>query len=304
MENFAIGVHAKLHVKVAKPFATTVDAPRRLTAGVQCCCHQYKVTSKMASAQSPSDEELKAVLEVATAAARQAGALMRQHVGRIDVEKEKATYQDLVTACDKACQDTIEAAIKSSFPTHDILGEESVPSGWAASTAAIDAKLRAVADGLPTPWLWIIDPIDGTTNFVHGIPCSVVSIGVAYKDSVVVGCIYEPYRDEMFTAIKGQGAHLNGRPIHVDSVNTTVARSLWGYGLHHTHHVGGIMIRGLHAMLKVSRGCRSLGSAALHLAYVSCGRLTGFWELDLSSWDVGGCSLVHVDLSAYAMQHI
>jgi myo-inositol-1(or 4)-monophosphatase len=243
------------------------------------------------STSLPALEELHAVRLCAEAAARQAGEIMRKHAGNIEVDKAKASYQDLVTAADRACQDAIEAAIRASFPTHDILGEESVPAGWAASTAAIDAKLKAVEGGSPTPWLWVIDPIDGTTNFVHGIPCSAVSVGVAYRDRVVVGVIYEPYRDEMFSGVLGGGATLNGRPVAV-AKEAALSKALFGYGLHHTHDVGGVMCRGLDAVMRVSRGCRSLGSAALHLAYVSCGRLTGFWELDLSSWDVAAGSLL------------
>jgi myo-inositol-1(or 4)-monophosphatase len=232
-----------------------------------------------------------AVLGVAAAAARAAGAIIRRHAGAIDVDKTKASYQDLVTEADRAAQAAIEAAIAASFPTHAVLGEESVPPGAAASAAALAEKLAAAAAGAPTPWLWVIDPIDGTTNFVHGVPCSVVSIGVSHGGVLVAGVVYEPYRDELFAAAAGRGATLNGRPIAV-AAEPALSRALIGYGLHHTHHVGGAMVRGLDAVMRVSRGCRSLGSAALHLAYVAAGRLTAFWELDLSSWDIAAGALL------------
>jgi myo-inositol-1(or 4)-monophosphatase len=239
------------------------------------------------------------ILKVAVAAARAAGQVIRTSSGRIAIEKTKASYQDLVTAADRECQTIIEKAIADSFPDHGILGEESVDPGSKASAAAIERVLSQSKE-----WTWVIDPIDGTTNFVSGIPCSVVSIGVARKKagvpsdasiasqwSVDVGVVYEPFRDELFTAIRGEGAFLNGAPISV-SRETEMKGALFGYGLHSQAHVQATMVKGVGAICSVARGGRNLGSAALHLAYVSCGRLTGFWELDLSSWDLAAGSLL------------
>ncbi len=118
----------------------------------------------------------------------------------------KASAQDLVTVVDKACQDDIEGAVLDAFGApgeggsgHHLLGEESVAAGSAASTAALDELLAS-------EWLWVVDPIDGTTNFVQSAPLSVVSIGVAFRGEVVVGVIYDPYRNELFSAVRGQGA--------------------------------------------------------------------------------------------------
>lgn len=239
----------------------------------------------MTAASSAATDELARILEVAVGAARAAGAAIKDGAGRTAVEKSKASDIDLVTEVDKHCQSVIEKAIADNFPSHKVLGEESVAAGAAASTAAIDA----LAD---SEWLWIVDPLDGTTNFVHGLPLSVVSIGIAHKGVVVVGVVYEPYRDELFTAVRGRGAFLNGTTrLHVAD-ETELKRSLWAFGLHHTQHVCRTMVRGMGAIADISRGCRTLGSAALHLAYVAAGRLTGFWELDLSSWDISAGSLL------------
>ena len=257
-------------------------------------------TSSSSTSPAYTLSQLQSILNVAEEAARLAGAIILQHAGNIDIDKEKAGYQDLVTAADKACQNIIEETIKNYYPDHNILGEESVEAGYLASTAAINNLLTTStttssspsSSSVTSPWLWIIDPIDGTTNFIHGVPCSVVSIGIAYNGIMVVGCIYEPYRNEMFTAIQNQGTYLNKKRVKVSNQETKLSQALLGYGLHHTHLVGNLMIQGLSIMLLHTRGCRSLGSAALHLAYVSCGRLTGFWELDLAAWDIAAGSLL------------
>jgi myo-inositol-1(or 4)-monophosphatase len=237
-------------------------------------------------ATAPDVLLLESISITAQRAARQAGALIRARAGNVDVAATKASSMDLVTVVDKECQTVIQGAFADAHPEVSFLGEESVPAGSEASASAI-------ADYASRPgFLAIVDPIDGTTNFVHSIPFSAVSIGVAYNGIVVVGVIYEPYRDEMFTAIRGQGAFLNGSTrLHV-STETSMGSALFAYGLHNTKHVCQVMIKGLSSMSDVTRGCRSLGSAATHLAYVAAGRFTGFWELDLSSWDLAAGSLL------------
>ena len=241
-------------------------------------------TTAAAAAGAPAAELLDAILAVAVSAARGAGALMREHAGRTAVDKAKATSQDLVTAVDTACQELITAAVAGAFPEHAFLGEESVPPGAEASAAAIRALVAR-------EWLWVVDPIDGTTNFIQGLPASVVSIAVAHRGTVMVGVIYEPYRDDLFTAVRGRGARRNGEPIAV-SPDAAMRNAVFGFGTHHTPHVCSAMLRGVGAVAPRCRGVRSFGSAALHLAYTACGRLTGFWELDLSSWDIAAGSLL------------
>jgi myo-inositol-1(or 4)-monophosphatase len=132
----------------------------------------------------------------------------------------------------------------------------------------------------------IVDPIDGTTNFVHSVPLSVVSIGVAHRGELVAGVIYEPYRDELFSAMRGGGAHLNGRPIHVSVRETKLSESYLYFGTHSTARVREPMLKAVGHMASRVRAVRSLGSAAIHLAWIAAGRGTGFWELDLNSWDL------------------
>jgi myo-inositol-1(or 4)-monophosphatase len=219
-------------------------------------------------AHSSHDALLDRILDVAVSAAKEAGGLMRSRLGRTPVGKTKFTTKDLVTEVDIKCQAAIQAHITASFPEHSMLGEESVPPGSAASASAL-------AEFAAKEWLWIVDPLDGTTMFAHGIPSSVVSIGVAHKGTVVVSCIYNPYLEELFTAIKGRGAFCSGERIHVANDTTEMAGALWATGFHHTEHIGGLMVKALATLLRASRGVRCLGSAAMHLAYVAAGRFTG-----------------------------
>ena len=237
-----------------------------------------------------SSSELASILSVAVNAARAAGKLIlgaRGSVVGTAVESTKSGFQDLVTVTDKACEDSIGAIIHESFPSHVILGEESIAPGREASKAAV----VAVSDA---EWVWVIDPIDGTTNFVSGIPMSCVSIGVAHRGVVVVGVIYEPYRDELFSAVRGEGATLNGAAIHVAHVDG-MRNALFGFGTHNNPRVGHAMIRAADGFVDTARGLRAFGSAAIALAYVSCGRLGAYFEIDLSSWDLAAGSLLVVE---------
>jgi myo-inositol-1(or 4)-monophosphatase len=186
-------------------------------------------TRRTYATMSSAIYDLDEILRVASDAAKAAGTLMRARAGVTVVDKTKASSQDLVTEIDRQCQQIIEDAVTSNFPSHHMLGEESVPAG-------ADASARAIQEALSKEWLWVVDPIDGTTNFVQGIPCSVVSIGVAHNAEVVVGVIYEPYRDELYTAVRGKGSKLNGVPIHV-SPETSIKNAVYGFGTHHTKHV-------------------------------------------------------------------
>ena len=231
--------------------------------------------------------DTRAVLAVAIRAARVAGARIKTFTGGAPVLSTKADYCDLVTAEDRRCQDDIQAVIIEAFgDTHLFLGEEDVPPGAEASAAAIAAFL---ARGKP---LWVVDPIDGTTNFASGLPISCVSIGIANAaGAVCVGVIFDPHRDELFHAVRGGGAFLNGSPIRVAAAPDLRA-SLWGWGLHHARHVGKTMLRAADVFSDNVRGLRGLGSAAIELAYVACGRLAGFFEFELCAWDLAAGSLL------------
>lgn len=210
--------------------------------------------------------DVEPMLHVAIEAARAAGAHMKSHLSTSRVEKTKSSKDDLVTVVDKQCQDLVFATISKTFPRHDFLGEENVAPGSEASA-------RALNDMRSKEWLWIVDPIDGTTNFVHHRPASVVSIACAHLGEVVVGVIYDPYRDELFTAQKGKGAFLNGQPVHV-SQEASISEALVGFGLGTKDSVKGPMLDYAREVAATCRGLRLQGAAAIELAWTAAGRQT------------------------------
>jgi myo-inositol-1(or 4)-monophosphatase len=173
------------------------------------------------------------------------------------------------------------------FPNHDFLGEEDVPPGKEASSAALDAKLSGDSSG----WLWIVDPIDGTTNFVHGMPLCMPSVAATYQGQVMIGVIYDCHRDEIFTAVKGRGAYMNGERISVGP-QETIGEAIVAMGSPPAVESMQMSLKGVQALMPVVRTIRMLGSAALMLAWVANGRLTCYWEYDLSSWDMAAGSLL------------
>lgn len=172
-------------------------------------------------------------------------------------------------------------------PIIKYLGEEDVPPGKEASAAAIDAKLA----NNPSNYLWIVDPIDGTSNFVHGMPLCMPSIAVAYKGEVLVGVIHDVHRFETFTAVKGRGAYLNGKRINVGT-QSTIGDAIVAMGSPPAVESMEMSLAALPVLMPKVRTIRMLGSAALMLAWVANGRLTAYWEYDLSSWDVAAGSIL------------
>eukprot|EP00978_Attheya_sp_CCMP212_P009579 scaffold22728_cov55-Attheya_sp.AAC.1 len=242
--------------------------------------HQSKIvpsrraTSDLAMSDRdlPSSEELDAALKVAIEASKAAGDIIVGNAEGVEVEKTKANSRDLLTIIDPLCE--------------KFLGEEEVPPGKEASAEALDAILVKSPD-----WLWIVDPIDGTTNFVHGMPLCMPSIAVAYKGTVVVGVIYDPHRDEAFTAVKGQGAYLNGTPIKVGEQDV-IGDAIVAMGSPPGTESMAMSLLGVQALMPKVRTIRMIGSAAIMLAWVACGRLTCYWEYDLSSWDIAAGAIL------------
>jgi myo-inositol-1(or 4)-monophosphatase len=175
----------------------------------------------------------------------------------------------------------------ATFPNHDFLGEEDVAPGKEASASALEAKLSSS----DSDWLWIVDPIDGTTNFVHGMPLSMPSVAAAYKGEVVVGVIYDQHRDELFTATKGGSAFMNGKPINVGAQDV-IGDAVVAMGSPPAEESMIMSLKGVQALMPKVRTIRMLGSAALMLAWVANGRLTCYWEYDLSSWDISAGALI------------
>lgn len=214
-------------------------------------------------------------LSVAVAAAHEGGRILLKNLGalkRSDV-MEKGT-SDWVTTVDRTSEKAILKVIQKSFPTHAIQAEESAPQTVAAA------------------YQWLIDPLDGTVNFIHSFPMFCVSIALMQEGRLEVGVIYDPVRKELFTARRGRGAFLNGRRVHVDR-RPALKGALLATGFPFRAH--GLLDAYLESFRRIflkTGAIRRAGSAALDLAYTACGRFSGFWELALSPWDMAAGALL------------
>ena len=216
---------------------------------------------------------MRAELKFTEELAKKAGLLLKSKFN----QKHDITYKgdiNIVTEADKMSEDLIIAEIIRVFPNHGILSEESPSIAGSA-----DAR-------------WIIDPLDGTTNYAHAFPVFCVSIALEIEDSVALGVIYDPIRDELFTATRDNGAFLNGSKITVSSINN-LTRSLLATGF--PYDIRDSMENNLdyfNAMAIKVQAIRRAGAAALDLAYIAAGRFDGFWELKLKPWDTAAGSLI------------
>ncbi len=227
----------------------------------------------------------KSFTAVAINCAAKAGEWIQSKLGTITQLDTKYSMHDLVTEVDKGSERMIRNLVGTHFPHHAFLGEEGVEPGPEASAKAI----RDMGDA---EYLWIVDPVDGTTNFVHGFPFFSVSIALAHRGQVIVGVVYDPSRDELFVAERGKGAYVHGRSMHV-SQELKLGQSLIATGFPAEQHVAlPANLKGIQALAPKVRNLRSGGSAALHLAYVAAGRLSGFWEHNLSAWDIAAGGLL------------
>lgn len=221
----------------------------------------------MMSSRDPLPD-LQPFLDLATAAALQAGAILRHHWGNLQAIEEKGRPGDLVTEADKAAEAAILAQIQQHYPQHQILAEE---SGWL---------------GQAGDFLWAIDPLDGTTNYAHGYPMSAVSIGLLIHGQPAVGVVYHPIRDELFQGATGWGARCNGQPIRV-SRTPRLEQSLLvsGFAYDRREAIDNNYPEFCY-LTHCTQGVRRSGSAALDLTDVACGRLDGYWERGISPWDM------------------
>ena len=209
------------------------------------------------------------MLNFAIETARDAGQILLEKFGRrIEISRKGET--NLVTEADLASEALIVDRISSKYPKHSIFAEES------GHSASIDGH---------SSWKWIIDPLDGTTNFAHGYPCFAVTIALEHEGEIVVGVTFDPTRNEMFAAERGRGASLNSKPISV-SQTSILKESLLVTGFPYELTKRDEVARHLTSFLLGARGVRRDGSAAIDLAYVACGRFDGFWEDGLNPWDV------------------
>lgn len=213
------------------------------------------------------------MLDFAISIARESGRLLRDRLGtRLEVTHKGVI--NLVTDVDLASEQLIREAIATHYPRHQILAEE---GGLAESSS---------------DYRWIVDPLDGTTNFAHGFPIFAVSIALEYRDELILGVVYDPTRDELFAAERGAGASLNNRPIHV-SGTAELSRSLLSTGFPYDIRTSRLTnLDHWSNFALAAQALRRTGAAAIDLCYVASGRFDGFWELTLSPWDTAAGALI------------
>ncbi len=216
----------------------------------------------------------KKILGVAILAAKKAGRLLVANYGRLKQSDIQAkSKNDFVTSIDKRSERIIVSTVHSHFPDHGILGEEG-------------GQQR----GKRT--YWIIDPLDGTSNYIHLFPMFSVSIGVIERGKIIAGVVYDPLHKELFSALRGHGAFLNGKKIHTTSTRS-LSQAFMATGIpFRARDRFSQYVASFEKISLGSVGVRRGGSAALDLAYVACGRFDGFWELDLSPWDIAAGALI------------
>ena len=245
---------------------------------------------------------MKNFLEAAEAIAREAGGLLREFYHR-GVAAEYKGDVDLVTEADRASEALIVARLKTALPEHGVYGEEGTRSG-------LESEFR-----------WYVDPLDGTTNFAHGFPVFCVVLGCEQRrpglaadqdGEMVAGVIYDPLRDEMFSAARGEGATLNGRPIRVSKTDA-LQESLVATGFPSQKRHESPNVHFYQEFTLRSHGVRRAGSAAIDMAYVACGRLEAFWEFKLNPWDTSagyllveeaGGKVTHFDGSKFTLDSV
>ena len=215
------------------------------------------------------------MLNIAVRAARKAGSIInRAALGGEGLKIRAKQANDFVTQVDQQAEEAIMGIVRNSYPEHGFHAEESG---------------RTEGKG---EYVWIIDPLDGTTNFIHGFPQYCVSIGVQHRGSLAHAVVYDPLKNELFTASKGRGAFLNDRRIRVSKcLRLEDALVGTGFPFREITRID-LYVRQLKNLMTGSSGVRRAGAAALDLAYVACGRLDAFWELGLSPWDMAAGALL------------
>ncbi|MBL8024003.1 MAG: inositol monophosphatase [Elusimicrobia bacterium] len=203
----------------------------------------------------------------------EAGAIHRRGARRSISISHKGVV-DIVTTVDHAAEKKILNVLRGAFPDHGFLMEE---SGLHASSSE---------------YRWVVDPLDGTVNFAHRVPISCVSIGLEKNGQVLMGGVYDPFREELFIAVKGKGATLNGRPIHVSKTQRLIDSLLVTGFPYDRHKKARFYLSFVEQFMQRVQGLRRLGAAALDLAYVAAGRFDGYWEFNLKPWDAAAGKLL------------
>ncbi len=223
--------------------------------------------------------DLELVKSIGIAAAYKGGRVVSSHLGRLSTINKKGSI-DLVTKADTESEKVIIETILARFPDHTILAEEG-----------------GLNDG-EADYKWIVDPLDGTTNFAHQLGLFSISIAFALSEDIVFGIVFNPLTEELFVATTQEGATLNGWPIRVSSM-AAVSESLLVTGFPYDFKkILNPLLKRFSSCLQASQGVRRLGSAALDLCYVACGRFDGFWEQNLKPWDTAAGQLIAVEAGA------
>lgn len=211
---------------------------------------------------------------IAIQAAREAGALLMEYLGKLSrAEIETKEASDFVTKVDKQSEQRIIDALRRHFPDHKFYAEETI---------------RQDIGG----YRWIIDPLDGTTNYIHGVPIFSVSIGLEYNGRLILGVVYDPTRDELFYAEENNGAFLNDKPIRVSDIQLCERALLaTGYPFRLKEYID-LYQESFKQLFAHVSGIRRAGSAAIDLCYIACGRYDGFWELGLHAWDIAAAHVI------------
>ena len=228
----------------------------------------------MSGATEPALAQQSTLVARAAEIARETGALLREYYAK-GVETEYKGDVDVVTVADRAAEKLIRTRLAEAFPEHGVYGEE-------GTRERLEGEFR-----------WYVDPLDGTTNFAHGFPQFCMSMGLGHRPAgikagdegtLIAGVVYDPLRDELFSAERGEGTRLNGKPVKV-SRTRELAEALLGTGFPSRKRHSSPNVHFYQEFTLRSHGVRRAGSAALDLAYVACGRLDGFWEFNLNPWD-------------------
>jgi len=209
------------------------------------------------------------MINVAIEAAREAGEFLRYSVGKVrTIETKQGEVRNLVSEIDRGAEEKIIGLIRRHYPAHGVLAEESGMNNPGAE------------------YRWIIDPLDGTTNFLHGLPVFCVTIGIEHRGEIIAGVVYDPNQDILYAAEKGSGAYMNGRRLHVSTTRELINSLLmtgFPYDVaQNPEHV----VEHFVSFLMEAGGIRRFGSAALDLCYLAAGILDGFWEVNLHAWDM------------------
>jgi myo-inositol-1(or 4)-monophosphatase len=214
-------------------------------------------------------DSLEQYLEIGLKAVAQGGEVLRKHWGKLERINHKKATIDLVTEADKDSETAILKILRETFPDHSILGEETGLHG--------DQK---------NGYQWIVDPLDGTTNYTHQYPIVSISLALWHREQPLIGIVYNPIFEELFQAVQGKGAFLNGSSIHVSSIST-LDKSLLATGFPYDRRENpDNNYKEFCQLSQLCQGVRRGGSAALDLAYVACGRLDAYWERGIKPWDV------------------